>query len=98
MKAARLVVLGIALVAGGAAYMLSRAPAPQPQKAPAPVASDTVDVLVAKTDIDVGRAVAADNLAWQPWPVKAAGPLYVKRTERPGALEEMQGSVASRSS
>jgi pilus assembly protein CpaB len=94
MKAARIVVLGIALVAGGAAYMLSRAPAPQQAKAPAPIPSDTVDVLVAKTNIDVGRAVAADNLAWQPWPVKAAGPLYIKRSDRPKALEEMNGSVA----
>lgn len=94
MKAARLVVLGIALVAGGAAYWLSRAPAPQPVKAPPPVAAETVDVLVAKTNIDVGRAVAADNLAWQPWPVKAAGPLYIKRSDRPNALEEMKGSVA----
>ena len=94
MKAARLVVLGIALVAGGAAYWLSRGPAPQVTKTPTPPPSDTVDVLVAKTNIDVGRSVAVDNLAWQPWPVKAAGPLYIKRTDRPNALEEMKGSVA----
>ena len=89
MKAARLVVLGIALVAGGAAYWLSRGPAPQVTKTPTPPPSDTVDVLVAKTNIDVGRSVAVDNLAWQPWPENAAGHLYSPSTDRPNALEEI---------
>jgi pilus assembly protein CpaB len=93
MKAARLVVLGVALVAGGAAYMLSRGQAPAPVKV-VQQASDTVDILVAKTDIGVGRSVTAENLAWQPWPVKAAGPLFIRRTARPDALEDMKGSVA----
>jgi pilus assembly protein CpaB len=93
MKAARLVVLGIALVAGGAAYMLSgRGPAPVKQIVAQP--SETVDILVAKTDIDVGRSVSPENLAWQPWPVKAAGPLFIRRTARPDAIEDMKGSVA----
>jgi pilus assembly protein CpaB len=94
MKAARLVVLGVALAAGGAAYMLSRGPAPAPVKTVMATPTETVDVLVAKTDIPVGRAVAVDNLAWQPWPIKAAGPLYIKRVDRPNALEEMTGAVA----
>lgn len=94
MKAARLVVLGVALLAGGAAYMLSRAPAPAPVKVVQPPPAETVDVLVAKTDIDVGRAVSPENLAWQPWPVKAAGPLYIKRADRPDAIEDMNGAVA----
>lgn len=94
MKAARLVVLGVALVAGGAAYILSRGPAPAPVKQVLAPASDTVDVLVAKTNIDVGRSVSAENLAWQPWPVKAAGPLYIQRTNRPNAIEDMNGWVA----
>jgi pilus assembly protein CpaB len=95
MKPARLVVLAIALVAGVTAFLLSRGgPPPAPVKVVMPAQSETVDVLVAKTDIDVGRAVAIENLAWQPWPVKAAGPLYIKRTDRPNALEEMKGAVA----
>ena len=93
MKAARLVVLGVALVAGGAAYMLSRGQAPAPAKV-VQQPSETVDILVAKTDIDPGRSVSPANLAWQPWPVKAAGPLYIKRSVRPNAIEEMKGSVA----
>ena len=94
MKAARLIVLGVALAAGAAAYWLSFSPAPPPAKETPPVAADTADVLVAKTDIGVGRSVAPENLAWQPWPVNAAGPLYIRRSERPNAIEDMQGYVA----
>ncbi|MCC6947471.1 MAG: Flp pilus assembly protein CpaB [Bradyrhizobiaceae bacterium] len=92
MRTARIVVLGIALAAGGLAFMLSgRTPAPVKVVQPA---SETVDILVAKSDIDVGRSIGSDNLAWQPWPVKAAGPLFVKRSARPNAIDELKGSVA----
>jgi pilus assembly protein CpaB len=92
MKIIRLAVLGVALVAGGAAYMLSRAPAPAPVKVVQQ--SETIDVLVAKTDIEVGRAVTPENLAWQAWPIKAAATHYIKRSARPNAIEELKGSVA----
>jgi len=57
MKAARLVVLGVAVAAGGiAAYLAvgSKAPPPLPQAAAAPPL-ETVDVLVAKTDLSRGE-------------------------------------------
>jgi pilus assembly protein CpaB len=73
--------------------MLSRGQAPAPAKV-VQQPSETVDILVAKTDIEPGRSVSPANLAWQPWPVKAAGPLYIKRSARPDAIEEMKGSVA----
>jgi pilus assembly protein CpaB len=93
MRAARLVVLGIALLAGALAFMLSGRDTPAPVKIVQPPA-ETVDILVAKTDIDVGRAISSDNLLWAPWPVKAAGPLFIQRTARPNAIDELNGSVA----
>ena len=94
MKPARLIVLGVAVVAGAAAFMLSGG-----ERVPAPIqivrpASETVDILVAKTDISVGRAVTQDDLSWQPWPIAAAGPLFIRRTDRPNALTEFKGAVA----
>lgn len=94
MKPARLIVLGIAVVAGAAAFMLSGG-----ERVPAPVqivrpASETVEILVAKNDIGVGRAVTQDDLSWQPWPIAAAGPLFIRRTDRPNALTEFKGAVA----
>ena len=56
MKAARLIVLGVAVAAGGAAALLAgRGGDEPPPSAPAPTAQiDTVDVLVAKNDIPLG--------------------------------------------
>lgn len=95
MKPARLIVLGIAVTAGAAAFMLSggeRVPAPV-QQIVRPV-SETVDILVAKIDIGVGRAVSPEDITWQPWPIAAAGPLFIRKTARPEALNEFKGAVA----
>jgi pilus assembly protein CpaB len=94
MRAARIAVFGIALAAGGLAFMLSRGEAPVPVTKVVQAPSDTVEILVAKTDIAVGRSVTTENLSWQAWPVKAAGPLYIRRSARPNAIEELKGSVA----
>jgi pilus assembly protein CpaB len=70
------------------------------ERVPAPVQQivqprqETVEILVAKTDIGVGRAVSQDDLTWQAWPVAAAGPLFIRRTDRPDALNEYKGAVA----
>lgn len=94
MKAARLIVLGIAVVAGGLAAILAggldRQEAP-----PAPVARlDTVDVLVAKTDIGIGQTLGDQDVQWQPWPTAAMSPAFLRRNERPEAIAEFAGAVA----
>lgn len=94
MRVARIVVLGVAVSAGGLAFMLAgRAPPPAPVTI-VKQATDLVDVLVAKSDIGIGRAVSDDDLAWQAWPLSAAGPMFIRRTERPKAIEELKGSIA----
>jgi pilus assembly protein CpaB len=72
MKPARIMVLVIALVAGGIAALLAgRCESPPPP--PAPVAQlETTDVLIADADIGLGSAVAEkEDLRLQTWP--AAG-------------------------
>ena len=93
MKAARIVVLVVAVVAGGAAAMLaSRPDAPAP--APAPVASiDTVDVLIAKNDIGMGHIVSPADLEWMGWPTSAASANFLRRTDKPKAIEELAGAI-----
>jgi pilus assembly protein CpaB len=95
MKPARLVVLGIAVVAGGVAALLAgRSDAPPPA-APAPVASiDTVDVLVAKKDINIGQAILAEDMGWIAWPTASASPLFVRKTDRADAIEQLTGAIA----
>ncbi len=95
MKAARLVVLGIALAAGGIAAVLASGGEKKPEAAPAPVAQlDTVDVLVAKSDIGMGQSVGADSLQWQTWPSATANTNFLRKDSRPRAVEEMSGAVA----
>jgi pilus assembly protein CpaB len=97
MKAARLVVLVVAVAAGGLAALLAgrggeEAPLPAEQKPAAQI--DTVDVLVAKTDIQLGQSVSQQDMQWQMWPVAAASPAFVRRSDKPDAIEQLAGTIA----
>jgi pilus assembly protein CpaB len=96
MKAARIVVLGVAVVAGGlAALMAGRQPKVEAPPTPEPVAKlDTTEILIAKNDIGLGQSVTVSDLQWQTWPVAAAGPYFVRRPNKPNAIEELAGSIA----
>jgi pilus assembly protein CpaB len=95
MKAARLVVLTVAIAAGGVAAMLAgrseKAPAVKTPQAPT-IAS--VEVLVAKSDIPVGKAVSPGDVQWQEWPASAASGNFIRKTDRPNAIEKLSGSIA----
>lgn len=97
MKAARLVVLGVAIAAGGLAAILagggSEPPPPAPMAEPA-AKLDTVDILVAKTDIGLGSVVAAGDIAWQAWPASASNSNFITKKDRPDAIETLAGSIA----
>jgi pilus assembly protein CpaB len=93
MKPARIIVLIIALAAGGiAALLASRSDKEAPP--PAPVAElETTDVLVANSDIGVGVKVSPQELRWQTWPAAAASPQFIRKNERPEAIEQLSGSI-----
>jgi pilus assembly protein CpaB len=93
MKPARIIVLVIAVVAGGIAALLAGRSKPPPE--PAPVAQlETTDVLIANSDIGLGNAVLEQNLRWQTWPADAAGPNFIRKSERPQAIRDLAGSIA----
>jgi len=93
MKPARIIVLVIALLAGGiAAFLAGRSEPPPP---PPPVAQlETTDVLIAASDIPLGNKVAAPDLRWQTWPTAAAGPNFIRKSDRPDAINQLVGSIA----
>ncbi|HWL30494.1 MAG TPA: Flp pilus assembly protein CpaB [Xanthobacteraceae bacterium] len=94
MKAARVLVLTIALAAGGAAALLVGNSGHKPAPVPAPVVQlPTVDVLIAKADIGMGTAVAAKDLGWQAWPAASTGDAYITRKSRPNAVTELVGAI-----
>ena len=93
MNTARIVVLTIALIAGGlAAYLasgLGDKPPPTEQ-----ITLQTVDVLVAKSDIGLGQTVTAEALQWQTWPAATASASFIRRNDRPDATTQVAGSIA----
>jgi pilus assembly protein CpaB len=93
MNITRIVVLVIALSAGGvAAYLASGA---DNKSQPAAVAQlQTVDVLVARSDIGLGQSVKPENLQWQTWPAATASNSFIRRTERPDATTQIAGAIA----
>src|SRR5882672_4680484 len=94
MNTARIVVLTIAVGAGGiAAYLASGSDKPLPT--PEPVAQmQTVDVLVAKSDIGLGQSVKPEDTQWQTWPAATASNSFIRRSDRPEAAKEVVGSIA----
>jgi pilus assembly protein CpaB len=94
MKAARLVVLGVAVSAGGLAALLAGRSGEAPPPPPPVAQIETVDVLVAADDIGTGSVVTDANLRWQMWPAASAGPSFIRKSERPDAVEQLGGSIA----
>jgi pilus assembly protein CpaB len=95
MYTARIVVLTIALSAGGvAAYLARGTDTKQALPAEPVVQLQTVDVLVAKSDIGLGQSVTPDNLQWQTWPAATASNSFIRRSDRPEGTKEVAGSIA----
>jgi len=96
MKPARILVLVVAILAGGmAAWLVSGSdPVPVVEPTPVPVVQlETVDVLVAGTDINLGSLISVPDLKWQMWPAAAASPQFIRKTDRPDAIEQLAGSI-----
>jgi pilus assembly protein CpaB len=92
MKPARLAVLAVAILTGGAAaYMISggEPAAPVVEAVPA----KTTEVLVAASDLPMGHSIKAENLRWQPWPADNVPIGILKRSETPNAVDQTTGSI-----
>ena len=94
MKTARIVVLAIAIGAGGIAAFLASGSDKAPEPVVAAPALPTVDVLVAKDDIALGQTVAVENLQWQTWTEQTASGSFIRKKDRPDATTQIAGSIA----
>jgi len=97
MKPARIAVLFIAVAAaGGSAFiakgMIGKNDRPQEVAAPQ---IDTVDVLVANANINMGQSLKRNELKWQTWPKDAARSGYITKKSQPDALNKLQGTLAN---
>lgn len=96
MKGSRLIVLGVAVVAGGAAALLSsggEAPAPVVVKGESASAIETTNILVASGDIPMGTAIKAEQLVWKAWP-RAEAASFIQERSGQDLRTDYVGSVA----
>jgi pilus assembly protein CpaB len=97
MKPARIILLVVALLAGGlAAFLVTRGgrPAPQPETVTQVIQEEKAQILVAKTPIGIGERLNPLTLEWVDWPVGALRDDYVTIAAMPDATAELTGAVA----
>jgi len=93
MNTARIVVLVLAVGAGGVAAYLASGTDKQPEPLPVAAQIETADVLVAKSDLPLGQSVTADDMQWQSWPAGTISPAFIQRKNSPNAVAEFTGSI-----
>jgi pilus assembly protein CpaB len=95
MKPARIIVLVIALAAGGMAiWLVGRSNQPIVVEKEPVAQLETVDILVAAADIGLGTTVSNQDMRWQTWPTAAASTNFIRRTDRPEAINQLAGAIA----
>lgn len=52
------------------------------------------DVLIAKQDVTFGRRLTIEDLQWVQWPAETVNESFITSDIRPGAIEELSGTVA----
>lgn len=82
MNSVRLIILGVALLAGMACVgLLARSMAGARPRvtviAAAPVPHPTTRILTAKHDLAVGDRIGEADIQWQAWPIEAMNPAYI---------------------
>ncbi|MEL6373889.1 MAG: Flp pilus assembly protein CpaB [Pseudomonadota bacterium] len=94
MKKAQIITLGVAVVFGAAALvgmsMLTKEPVVQTQT----VEINTTEVLVARTDINLGQVANASSFRWQKWPKDAVSGKFITRRRMPSAVSKFSGAIA----
>ena len=92
MNTARIVVLTIAVGAGGiAAYLASGSENAPPEPT---MQLQTAEVLVAKSEIGLGKSLTPEDVEWQVWPAATTNAGFLRRSERPQADTQVLGSIA----
>lgn len=98
MRPARIILIVVALVAGGLAAFLvlrmNRAPAPAREVVTQVVEEAKTQILVAKAPIGIGQRLDPAVLEWQDWPEGAIRPEYVTIAAMPDAPTELGDAIA----
>lgn len=105
MKLSRVLLVLVALMAGGtAAFLAIQGQAPTPSMpvveaaiapvAPAPVQPAGARILVASQEIGIGQRLTETSVEWVDWPTNAVRPGFITVADAPEAIAEMTGTLA----
>lgn len=96
MKKSQLIGIGIAGVAGLAAFVLMKGMVNKPPPAPKEIqkALNTTEVLVARSDIPLGEVVSDGHFRWQTWPADAITPSFITKSRGMQAQRDLAGRIA----
>ncbi len=96
MRISRILLIAVALLAGGLAAWLATRPSaePAPEVQTQVVQETHSKVLVASANIGLGERLSDANMSWQDWPDNAVRAEYITDKQTPDALTSMKGSVA----
>jgi pilus assembly protein CpaB len=97
MKPARILLIVVAIVAGGlAAFLATRGNSPRPQETAAVEIQreSRVQVLVAARAIGLGQRLTETDVGWQDWPEGAVRSEFITAGAIPDAPQQVAGSVA----
>ncbi|WP_051213334.1 Flp pilus assembly protein CpaB [Maritalea myrionectae] len=97
MKPARLILVLVALIAGGLAafFALNSGGSPEPTQQVAEVEPvKKVRVLIASRTIGIGERLGPNSVAWQDWPEDAIRAEFITDQRLPDAPEQMQGTIS----
>lgn len=96
MKLSRLIIVGVAVVAGIGAFLLvlgSGGDEQAPVQIVQPVKEETVRVLISTRDIQRGERLATEDTTWIAWPKKGIQPSFITDAT-PDAREKLSEAVA----
>jgi pilus assembly protein CpaB len=95
MNKVQIAVLGVTVVAFGAADVLFHRSSPPPPVVHAVQAPkvETDEVLVAAQDIPMGAEVGDVSIAWQVWPKAAISEYMIVKSSGPHVMEDVKGSL-----
>lgn len=99
MRMSRILLLVVALVAGGLAAFLAMRGGDAPSTPTGPSSPEVIQearlkVLVAAAPIGMGERLSDSNIVWMDWPESAVRDDYIRQDVMPEALTDMRGTVA----
>ncbi|MEM6712547.1 MAG: Flp pilus assembly protein CpaB [Pseudomonadota bacterium] len=98
MKSSRIIVLGVAAVAGLLAWVAAgnlAAPEPESVAITEQPTIDTTRVLVARYDIGIGERLSEAAMEWQEWPATNVAEAFISEDQDPDALRTYDQGIVT---